>query len=89
VHILTSIYFYSFFPHTVSLWNNLLYDVVSNVPFSIHSKNILEKKDVSQISEIMANVIYMTGSPLKYQYKAPNKADVNAICTLHLHEHKW
>ena len=30
----TNQYFYSFFPHTVSLWNNLPYDVVSTVPFS-------------------------------------------------------
>ena len=30
----TNKYFYSFFPHTVSLWNNLPYDVVSTVPFS-------------------------------------------------------
>ena len=52
-------------------------------------KHFRKKKDVSQISETMANVIYVTGNPLKYQYKAPNKADVNAICTLHLHEHKW
>ena len=31
MHMLTSI-FYSFCPHTASLWNNLSYDVVSTVP---------------------------------------------------------
>ena len=31
MHMLTST-FYSFCPHTASLWNNLSYDVVSTVP---------------------------------------------------------
>ena len=38
----TNQYFYSFFPHTVSLWNNLPYDVVSTVPFSSFKCRILD-----------------------------------------------
>ena len=38
----TNQYFYSFFPHTVSLWNNLPYDVVSIVPFGTFKCRILD-----------------------------------------------
>ena len=60
-HAHTNKYFYSFFPHTVSLWNNLPYDVVSTVPFSTIKCRILDvcQSQPRAIHAFLACIVYM------------------------------